>query len=81
MIEQGDTVRLRPLGSTDEWCVCIVEVMSPNQQSAGLKIIEGVFRPRSGGMVLGAIPVSFTETAALFAFTGEELEMELWAKL
>lgn len=70
-------VRIRPLGSADDWCVCRVAVMSTNGNSLGLLVQEGALRIR-GGLMVGAVLVSIDECGAFEAISNTELELELW---
>jgi hypothetical protein len=45
----GQCVRVRRFGSTDEWCTCHVELVSPNGLSFGLMVDDGAVYPREGG--------------------------------
>jgi hypothetical protein len=69
-------LRVRPLGSNDEWCICQVAVMSTSGNSLGLLVQDGALRIR-GGLMMGAVLVSIEEGRAFEAISNTELEVEL----
>ena len=70
-------VRIRPLGSADDWCICEVAVMSTSGNSLGLLVQDGALRIR-GGLMMGAVMVSIDEGHAFETISNTELELELW---
>jgi hypothetical protein len=76
-LRQGETVRIRRLGSTDEWCNCRVELVSPNGLSCGLSAGEddGVLT-LDGGIILGFFAVSWAKGVPVELFTRTQLEIE-----
>jgi hypothetical protein len=69
-------LRVRPLGSNDEWCLCQVGVTSTSGNSLGLLVLEGALRVRSG-IMSGAVLVSIEEGHAFETITNTELEIEM----
>lgn len=71
-------LRVRPFGSSDEWCICMVAVKSTNGNSLGLLVRDGALRIR-GGLMTGAILVSIDDEQgrAYEAITNTELEIEM----
>lgn len=71
-------LRVRPLGSNDEWCICQVGVSSTSGNSLGLLVMEGALRVR-GGIMTGAILVSIDDERgrAFETITNTDLEIEM----
>ena len=74
---KGDRVRVRRLGSVDKWCICRVELVSPNGMSLGLAVEDGAVYPERGGIVTGFLPVSLMRNEAVEIATLTRLEMEM----
>ena len=79
-LEKGDRVRVRRLGSLDNWCICRVELVSPNGMSVGLRVEDGAVHPKDGGMVTGFLPVSLMRDQAVEIATNTNLEMEIFKR-
>lgn len=75
-LEQGKRIRVRRLGSSDGWCTCLIELVSPNKMSMGLWVEDGAVRPLKGGMITGFLPVSMMRNKAVEVATLTELEIE-----
>lgn len=75
-VKKGDRVRVRRLGSKDDWCFCTVALISPNGLSMGLVVEDGALRSQRGGIVTGFLPVSVVKEHAYEIGTMTELEME-----
>lgn len=75
-LEQGKRVRVRRLGSSDNWCICLIELVSPNKMSMGLAVEDGAVWPLEGGMITGFLPVSMMRNKAVEIATLTELEIE-----
>lgn len=73
----GDVVRLRVLGTKDDWCICQVQMVSANGESVALHVVDGVLRV-DGGLMMGALAVHIEYCGAYEVFTGAELEIERW---
>jgi hypothetical protein len=75
-VETGDIVRVRVLGTNDDWCICRVELVSHNRASLALAVVDGCLRV-GGGLMMGAVAVVADYRGAYELFTGAELEVEL----
>jgi hypothetical protein len=76
-LKKNERLRVRRWESQDDWCYCVVELLSPNGMSAGLRVIDGVIRPKDGGLVTGFLPVSLTEPDEAWEISSEtRLEIE-----
>ncbi len=76
-LSNDSIVRIRPVGSADDWCICQVAVMSTSGRSLGLLVQDGALRVR-GGLMMGAIMVAIEDDRAFEAISNTELELELW---
>jgi hypothetical protein len=76
MLASGDVVRVRRVGTADEWCVCRVELVSKNGESLALRVLNGGLRAK-GGLMMGGMAVLIEGGRAYEVFTDTELEMEL----
>jgi hypothetical protein len=74
---KDNRVRVRRLGSTDDWCMCRIELVSPNKMSMGLRVEDGAVRPLQGGIVTGFLPVSMMRNSVVEISSKTELEIEL----
>jgi len=79
-VKKGDRVRVRRLGSNDEWCICGVLLVSPNGQSLALVPEDGAVHTERGGIMTGFIPVSVIGDNAYEVGTMTRLEIELRKK-
>jgi hypothetical protein len=77
---KGDLVRVRALGTDDEWCVCRVDLDSPNGQALMLVPLEDNALRLSGGILMGAIAVVVRNGGAFELMSKTELEMEKYAE-
>jgi len=77
-VKKGDRVRVRRLGSNDDWCICVVAIVSPNQLSFGLNVEEGALIPKRGGIVTGFLGVSVVHPDAYEISSATPLEIDLW---
>ena len=78
LVATGDVLRVRQRGTQDEWCVCQVQLVSPNGKSLALRILDdGVLRVRGGSMMLG-LGVLIEDGAAYEIGTNTELEIDRW---
>ena len=73
---KGDRVRVRRQGTNDKWCICRVELVSPNGLSLGLTVEDGAVHAESGGMITGFLPISLMRNEAVEIATETRLEME-----
>jgi hypothetical protein len=78
MLRAGDLLRIRPLGSEDDWCVCRVSLVSENGASVALSVLAGGLRI-AGGMLFGGIAMSVDDEKGIAteAGSGTELEVEI----
>lgn len=74
-LQQGDTVRLRPLGSPDEWCTGMVILISG---TSVLICLDGALRINDG-VAIGAVALTIDKAHGMIfsALPGPETEMEL----
>jgi hypothetical protein len=77
-VKKGDRVRVRRLGSNDDWCICGVVLVSPNGQSLALVPVDGAVHTERGGIVTGFIPVTVIGDNAYEVGTMTKLEMDRW---
>ena len=73
-------MRVRKLGTADEWCVCRADLVSPNGESLMLVPCEDNALRLDGGIMAGAIGVVIRRGGAFELMTKTELEMEKYAK-
>jgi hypothetical protein len=76
-LKVGDELRVRRQGSTDDWCMCRVELLSPNQKSMGLTVEDGAVQTLNNGLITGFLPVSLMRDKAVEIATMTELEIEV----
>jgi hypothetical protein len=69
---------VRRLGSSDEWCICVVELVSPNKLSFGLTVEDGAIYPEHGGIVTGFLPVLVDGRNAYEISSMTPLEIDVW---
>jgi hypothetical protein len=75
-LKPGDVIRVRRLGSQDEWCVGVIEKASLNGLSLLMRVIDGVLRPAGGGLIAAVIAILVEDGSAREVFTNTELEVE-----
>jgi len=78
-MKKGDRLRVRRLGSDDDWCMGVVELVSPNGMSMGFMVEHGGVRPEQGGIVTGFLAVSLMRGTATEIATATELEIQIQA--
>jgi hypothetical protein len=76
ILTNDSILRVRPLGSDDDWCICQVAVMSTSGNSLGLLVQDGALRIRSG-LMRGAVMVSIEDGHAFETISNTELEIEM----
>jgi hypothetical protein len=74
---KGDRVRVRRQGTSEKWCMCRVDLVSPNGMSMGLSVEDGAVRTENGGIITGFLPVSLMRGEAVDIATRTKLEIEL----
>ena len=77
-VQKGDIVRVRRMDSSDDWCVCVVELVSHNGLSICLNVQDGALRTKTGGIVTSFLPVSVTDRCAYEVASMTPLEIDLW---
>jgi hypothetical protein len=76
MLKKGDRLRLRALGSDDDWCEAIVALASPNGQSLYL-LLEGMVRSKDGFFKNGIPLIIDEEQGQVLDLFGGEYEVEV----
>ena len=75
---KGEVVRVRAAGSSDDWCLGTVEIVSGNGKSVGLRL-DGLVRAH-GGVIAGFLPLLVDhEAERVTGLLGEEYEIEVQA--
>ena len=64
-MKKDDQVRVRALGSQDDWCDAIVAMISPNGVSVGL-LLGGTVRSKDG-FIGGALPLLIDQDPEQFS--------------
>lgn len=77
-LRQGEVIRLRLLGSDDEWTVATVWVASTNGKAVGV-VTDSPIRVPNGGMILGgvALVIDFEAETVKGLLFDEEYEIEV----
>ncbi len=75
-LKKGDLVRVRLLGTDDEWCEGIAELVSSNGESIALSL-DGMVRDGRGGFIMNFLPlIADFEKGTLTSLLGSEYELE-----
>lgn len=77
ILKSGDFVRVRLKGAP-EWTPGRVVLVSTNRKSVGL-LLDGAVRTKDGGMIAGALPLSYRPETRTFegVVTPDEYEVDL----
>jgi len=75
-LTKGERVRVRRRGTSDDWCLCRVDLVAPSGMSLGLIVEDGAVRTEHGGMITGFLPVSMTKSHPVDIASRTELEIE-----
>ena len=74
---RGEQIRIRASGSSDDWTLATVELVSANGVSVGLRLY-GMVRAH-GGFIASALPLLIDhEAGTVTGLLGEEYEIEVF---
>lgn len=77
-LKRGDHVRVRLEGSADEWTPAIVALASEAEPSSVALILGGPMRSGSGGVWMGALPVTVDyERETVISLIGDAYDIEV----
>lgn len=76
VLKKGDMVRVRLMGTEDEWCWAVVEIASVDGRSVALNL-KGMVHG-GGGVIAGMLPLNVDyEAETVTNLFGDEYEMEI----
>ena len=78
-MDKGDAIRVRKIGTDDEWCAATVILVSPNGNSVALELC-GFVHAAGGGIIGGVLPLLIDyEAETVNGLDGCEYEVEVCA--